>query len=46
MVTIFLDKEEQNKIRFTSFIIPKFARAYKMDKDYIRSHGMKSIKYF
>ena len=27
-----LNKEKQNKVRFVSFIIPEFARAYKMDK--------------
>ena len=26
------NKEKQNKVRFVSFIIPEFARAYKMDK--------------
>jgi hypothetical protein len=27
-----IDKEAQNKIRFVTFIIPEFARTYKMNK--------------
>ena len=32
MESIVFCKEQQNKVRFISFIIPEFARAYKMDK--------------
>jgi len=32
METIVLDNEKRNKVRFVSFIIPEFARTYKMDK--------------
>ena len=31
-IDIIKDDERRNKIRFVSFIIPEFARAYKMDK--------------
>ena len=32
MKEIVLDDEKRNKVRFISFIIPEFARTYKMDK--------------
>jgi hypothetical protein len=37
------DKELRNKVRFITFIIPEFARAYKMDKPeayrYLKKYG-------
>ncbi|MDR1527794.1 MAG: DUF3791 domain-containing protein [Dysgonamonadaceae bacterium] len=37
------DKELRNKVRFITFIIPEFARAYKMDKQeaylYLKKYG-------
>jgi hypothetical protein len=38
-----LDKETQNKIRFVTYIIPEFARAYKMSRQeayfYLKKYG-------
>jgi hypothetical protein len=38
-----LDKEARNKIRFITFIIPEFARTYKMNKQdayfYLKKYG-------
>jgi hypothetical protein len=40
---IIKDDEQRNKIRFISFIIPEFARAYKMNKQvayrYLKTNG-------
>ena len=40
---IIKDCEKRNKIRFISFIIPEFARAYKMNKQtayqYLKTYG-------
>jgi hypothetical protein len=37
------DRELRNKVRFITFIIPEFARAYKMDKQeaylYLKKYG-------
>lgn len=37
------DEELRNKVRFITFIIPEFARAYKMDKQeaylYLKKYG-------
>ena len=42
-VDIIKDDEKRNKIRFVSFIIPEFARAYKMNKQtayrYLKTNG-------
>jgi hypothetical protein len=32
LIDIIKDDETRNKIRFITFIIPEFARAYKMNK--------------
>jgi hypothetical protein len=38
-----LDRETSNKVRFVTFIIPQFARAYKMNKQdayfYLKKYG-------
>ncbi|MDR3184144.1 MAG: DUF3791 domain-containing protein [Prevotellaceae bacterium] len=38
-----LDEETRNKVKFITFIIPQFARAYKMDKQdayfYLQKYG-------
>jgi hypothetical protein len=38
-----LDKETSNKVRFVTFIVPQFARAYKMNKQdayfYLKKYG-------
>ncbi|MDR0834458.1 MAG: DUF3791 domain-containing protein [Candidatus Symbiothrix sp.] len=43
METKTLDKETRNKIRFVTFIIPEFARTYKMNKQdayfYLKKYG-------
>jgi hypothetical protein len=40
---VTLDKETRNKIRFVTFIIPEFARTYKMNKQdayfYLKKYG-------
>jgi len=42
-VDIIKDDERRNKLGFISFIIPEFARAYKMDKQaayrYLKANG-------
>ena len=42
-IDIIKDDEKRNKIRFISFIIPEFARAYKMNKQevyrYLKTYG-------
>jgi len=42
-IDIIKDDEKRNKIRFVSFIIPEFARAYKMNKQaayrYLKMYG-------
>ena len=43
MTDIIKDSEKRNKIRFISFIIPEFARSYKMNKQtayrYLKTNG-------
>jgi len=43
METRELDEETRNKVRFITFIIPQFARAYKMNKQdayfYLKKYG-------
>ncbi|GAP72343.1 hypothetical protein SAMD00024442_3_51 [Candidatus Symbiothrix dinenymphae] len=43
METAVLSKEVQNKLSFVSFIIPEFARSYKMNKQeayrYLKKYG-------
>jgi hypothetical protein len=43
METKTLDKETRNKLLFATFIIPKFADAYKMDRQeayrYLKKYG-------
>ena len=38
-----IDRETENKVAFTTFIIPEFARAYKMNKaeayQYLKKYG-------
>jgi len=40
---IIKDKEKRNRVKFYTFIIPEFARAYKMDKQkayqYLKTYG-------
>ena len=36
---IIKDSEKRNKIRFISFIIPEFARVYKMNKQTAYNHS-------
>ena len=42
-IDIIKDDEQKNKIRFISFIIPEFARSYKMNKQtaykYLKKYG-------
>jgi len=42
-IDIIKDSEKRNKIRFVAFIIPEFARAYKMNKQtayhYLKMYG-------
>ena len=42
-IDIIKDDERKNRIRFVSFIIPEFARAYRMNKQtayrFLRTHG-------
>ncbi|MDR1023992.1 MAG: DUF3791 domain-containing protein [Prevotellaceae bacterium] len=43
MVTTALNKETHNKVRFMTFMVAQFAKAYKMDKKeayfYLRQYG-------
>jgi len=42
-INILEDKEKRDKLRFVTFIIPEFARTYKMDKPaaykYLKQYG-------
>ncbi|MDR3267882.1 MAG: DUF3791 domain-containing protein [Tannerella sp.] len=43
METKIIDRETSNKVRFITFIIPEFARSYKMNKQeayrYLKKYG-------
>jgi len=43
LVNVLEDKEQRNKVRFIAFIIPEFARSYKMNKpeayQYLKQYG-------
>jgi len=40
LIDILEDKEKRNKVRFITFIIPEFARSYKINKSWVEIYDL------